>query len=1033
MPPPIFAVLALAASVFGSLASRAQTLVITNGVRTVPGLTNTTVTLSNRCELRITSAANPLPGSLVNLASIDALLVLPNIKPSAVVTSCLSQIRIGGAVAVADGNCRVVQYGGGGTLVVPHGSSFQPLSVFSGPHFTGTSASLGKYVYHKGTALGAMNARISSFKLKRGYAVTLAQRTDGSGFSRNYVAQDGDLDVSLLPANLENNVRFVYVVPWRWASKKGIAGNIEGPLNVQWKYNWNLDQNSTRDLEYVPIRQNRWWPDLASQNWQTRGACALLGYNEPDRPDQANLAVSDAIAAWPDLLATGLRLGAPAVSDGGRSGWLYPFMSQADAAGLRVDFVPVHYYWCFNPANPAGAASQMYGFLKEVYDTTQRPVWITEWNNGANWTGCADPTYAQHQACIAAMLEMLESTPFVERYALYNWVEDVRRLEWDNGSLTDAGVTYRDRVSSLAYQQAAPDNGTRGIAQLRFEGDTLDSSGFGNHGVTTGSPGYSNGVHGQALTFDGTNTTVTLPPNLAHASAFTFAAWVYWAGGGNWQRIFDFGNSPTQYLFLTPSSGSGTLRFAIKNGGNEQIVEATAALARNQWQHVAVTLNGSTARLYVDGALVKINTALSILPSAFNPHVNFLGKSQFVADPAFKGALDEVVIADTALAAAQIAALLTNTPPQFSSPVLASHDAIQGQPYTNQIANNATDANANPLIFSKAAGPAWLNVSANGTLTGTPTASNFGTNYFTLRALDSAGASGFAVLPVVVQTCLTGGPALLARYRFDGNAHDSSGNTFHGAVIGSPSYVAGKYGSALDLDGSTDYVTLPWSLPLGLSNFTIAAWVYWDGGKAWQRIFDFGNDTTHYLCLTPSSGNGTLRFAINNGSGEQILESAGLASGLWQHVAITRNGNTCRLYRNGTQAALSASITTSPASFNPEQNQLGKSQFPDPLFDGRLDDFYIYNYALSATEIARLMNNLPPPPTTPTALLPVLTGNTLRLSWPPDYLGCRLESNSVSLTSTAAWATVPGSANTAQVTLALDPTATNVFFRLVYP
>ena len=50
-----------------------------------------------------------------------------------------------------------------------------------------------------------MNANISSFKLKRGYMVTLAQNENGSGLSKNYVAADGDMDVSVLP---DESIRF---------------------------------------------------------------------------------------------------------------------------------------------------------------------------------------------------------------------------------------------------------------------------------------------------------------------------------------------------------------------------------------------------------------------------------------------------------------------------------------------------------------------------------------------------------------------------------------------------------------------------------------------------------------------------------------------------------------------------------------------------------------------------------------------------------------------------------------------------------
>jgi autotransporter-associated beta strand protein len=740
---------------FSSASATAQTLVLTNGVRTFTALTNTTLILSNRCELRLTASSSPMPGCVVNLNSADACLALPNLKPSTVVASHLSQVRVNGAAAVADSNCRVVQYAMG-AIVLPHAPGFQPLQVFNGPYFSGVSMSLSQYVYYTGASLGALEGNISSFKLRRGYQAVFAQTVTGTGISQCYVAQDGDLEVSLLPMDFDNSVRFVFVVPWRWTGKKGIAGNVESGLNLQWKYNWNLDQNSTRDLEYVPIRQNRWWPGL-SQDWKARGANHLLGYNEPDKSDQADLAVADAIASWPDLLGTGLRVGSPATSDGGRSSWLYPFMEQADAADLRVDFVAVHYYWCYNPSDAAGAANQMYNFLKATYDTVKRPLWITEWNNGANWTGCGDPTHAQQQAAIAAMLDMLDNTPFVERYALYNWVEDVRRVKWDDGSLTSAGTTYRDKVSPLSYVQAYPNVGSRSFAQLLCETSLLDTTGYGNNGVAAGSPAYTNGLRGQALVFDGANTVVTLSPNVANGSSFTFAAWVKWHGGSNWQRIFDFGNSTTHYLFLSPSASGSNLRFAIKSGGSEQIVQ-TGTLPAGSWQHVAVTLSGSTARLYLNGAQVAVNSGMTITPASFSPRVNRLGKSHFTADPLFNGLMDEVLITDYALSAAQIASLLTNRPPQFTNSLIVLPGATEGIPYSASLAGAVTDADAGSVLtFSKPSGPGWLSVSSDGTLSGTPSFTDGGTNYFIVRVIDPAGQNGFAVVAVPVTTLTANG------------------------------------------------------------------------------------------------------------------------------------------------------------------------------------------------------------------------------------------------------------------------------------
>jgi hypothetical protein len=306
--------------------------------------------------------------------------------------------------------------------------------------------------------------------------------------------------------------------------------------------------------------------------------------------------------------------------------------------------------------------------------------------------------------------------------------------------------------------------------------------------------------------------------------------------------------------------------------------------------------------------------------------------------------------------------------------------------------------------------------------------------FYRIKAVDrslnqSANSAQVSASPSV-------GPALVAKYAFDGNANDGSGNANHAEAVGSPVFVAGKYGSALDFSGTNQYAKLPATLMASVTNFTIAAWVNWDGGNAWQRIFDFGNDTTEYMFLTPSSGGGTLRFAITTNSygAEQFLETSPLPIGQWRHVTVTRSGNTAKLYTNGVLAA-SAAVTIAPADFNPVLNYFGASQFSsDPLFNGRLDELFIYNYALSNAEIVKLAANQPPPPVVPTQVTAsVSDNNTLLLSWPTNYIGCRLESNSVSLAETGAWFTVSGAASTNQFFIPINSSGSNVFFRLMYP
>lgn len=423
--------------------------------RTVVSLNNQSVTLTGSMQIHVTGAGDPILGCVFDFTSPDAWLFLENVAPSTVISTFTGRFRMNGVAAAPGENLRITRYDNG-TVVIPQGREYGAMTVFGDPSLKGSTMPLQCNVPYDDAKLGTMKMAVRSFVLKRGYTATIAQNENGSGLSQNYVAQDHDLQINALPPGLDKNVRFIRIFPWRWTNKKGVAGDIWKKLNVGWYYDWNISQVSTPDLEYVPIRQNRYWPNLDKQDWAKIGSPHLLGFNEPDHKDQSNMTVDEAIAAWPDLLATGLRLGSPAVSDGGLK-WLYEFMDKARAAHLRVDFIAVHYYRSFsNPGDPQGAANQFYKYLKEIHDKTGLPIWVTEFNNGADWTHDPKPTIAQEKATIAAFVEMLDRTPFVERYAIYNWVEDVRRMqlrEKEDGPLTPAGEAYRDEVSPLSYLQ----------------------------------------------------------------------------------------------------------------------------------------------------------------------------------------------------------------------------------------------------------------------------------------------------------------------------------------------------------------------------------------------------------------------------------------------------------------------------------------------------------------------------------------------------------------------------------------------------
>ena len=226
------------------------------------------------------------------------------------------------------------------------------------------------------------------------------------------------------------------------------------------------------------------------------------------------------------------------------------------------------------------------------------------------------------------------------------------------------GHTYQYKVKAMDTSlnlseagetvEAAPATTPALTARWTFDGTLLDATDNLMDLAMNGDTLFANGhkEDTKALSLNA-KRYVQLPYEVASHDEMTFCAWVNIRSAANWQRIFDFGNGTAQYMFLTPNNGS-VMRFAIKNGGDEQILDCPSKLSLSQWRHVAVTLGKDRTAIYIDGELTASTTGITIRPSDICPVLNYLGRSQYAADPSFVGYLSDVRIYNHALSADEV-------------------------------------------------------------------------------------------------------------------------------------------------------------------------------------------------------------------------------------------------------------------------------------------------------------------------------------------------------------------------------------------
>ena len=427
-----------------------------NTKQTVNEVTET-VTLDNDVDYIITSDTPFGTNGVVNITNTyHAVLILKTVKPSAALRLLASHVQIGGEKAVNNTNCQVKMYNRG-CIILPYGNSVKPLTVYSEPDFGGESCndfgleSDGGFMNTLSDK--KLNNRIRSFKLKRGYMVTFANKAKGRGYSRCFIAADADLEVSSMPAVLDRSISSYRVFKWYDAGKPQLAAaggdnSACSALKVTSTYSWNAGTSMLPDVECVSHQIYSGYPS-ASGCGSVTYTCHMKTSNEPrntsdDHPEDLKAILNN----WESLMATGLRLCTPSSWDGSdywnATGFLKEFLDSIDARGWRCDIIDLHCYW---PENN-------FGNIKNWANAFKRPVWVSEWCWGASWNQdgafANGVTESQNAAALKRICNNMNSMDCVERYFFWNGERDPSKV-YKNGKLTKAGEMYAELDGGLAY------------------------------------------------------------------------------------------------------------------------------------------------------------------------------------------------------------------------------------------------------------------------------------------------------------------------------------------------------------------------------------------------------------------------------------------------------------------------------------------------------------------------------------------------------------------------------------------------------
>jgi Concanavalin A-like lectin/glucanases superfamily/Fibronectin type III domain len=497
------------------------------------------------------------------------------------------------------------------------------------------------------------------------------------------------------------------------------------------------------------------------------------------------------------------------------------------------------------------------------------------------------------------------------------------------------------------------------------------------NGAVQGAPGLLGSDSGDtAVALDGVNDHVSVSNSTSLSGLSSLITLEAWIKPTSLPAAGSFASVVTKAESYSLQFNGPRLELTIMQFGARQRLQApVGAIVAGQTYHVVGTFDGSTRRLYVNGAEVA-NAPLTGGATASSNGL-FIG-SWNGSSELFGGTIDEVAVYGKALSPARVAAHYSDgagTPPPPVT-VAAPSGLTATATSTTQINLQWTDNATNETEYvverdtsSAFASPQATVLGANAT-TRSDTGLTPATQYFyRVRARNATATSAWSnVVSATTQSTPTPPPTGYAATVLADNpvSHWRLGETtgtvaadqraanpgayVNAPVLGAPSLLGSDtVNKAITLDGTNDHVRMNNSTSLSITGaITLEAWIKPTSLPAAGSFASIVSKPESYALQF----NGPrLEFTIIQSGTRRRLQAplGAIAAGQTYHVVATFDGSIRRLYVNGVSVASGALVGGATATTN--RLFVGSWGGTREYLRGTVDDVAIYRTAVSSTRV----------------------------------------------------------------------------------